>query len=77
MSDGFRSALDQLDDLPPRRFGELRAAASRRPGSPPPPGSVSPSASVTQAIVEAVPIVMQWPFERDIAFSISLELRPP
>ena len=37
------------------------------------PGSVSPSASVTHAIVEAVPIVMQWPFERDIAFSISVK----
>ena len=35
------------------------------------PGSVRPSASVTHAIVEAVPIVMQWPFERDIEFSIS------
>ncbi len=34
-----------------------------------------------QAIVDAVPIVMQWPFERDIAFSISLNsgsvIRPP
>ena len=37
------------------------------------PGSVSPSASVTQAIVDAVPIVMQWPFERDIEFSISVK----
>ena len=35
------------------------------------PGRVSPSASVMQAIVEAVPIVMQCPWERDIAFSIS------
>jgi hypothetical protein len=35
------------------------------------PGSVNPSASVTQAMVEAVPMVMQWPFERDIEFSIS------
>ena len=25
-----------------------------------------------QAIVDAVPIVMQWPFERDIEFSISV-----
>jgi hypothetical protein len=35
------------------------------------PGSVRPSASVTHAIVDAVPIVMQCPFERDIEFSIS------
>ena len=26
---------------------------------------------MTQAIVDAVPIVMQWPFERESAFSIS------
>ena len=37
------------------------------------PGSVSPSASVMHAIVDAVPIVMQWPFERDIEFSISVK----
>jgi hypothetical protein len=37
-----------------------------------PPGSVSPSASVTQAIVDAVPIVMQCPFERDMESSISV-----
>ena len=37
------------------------------------PGSVSPSASVMQAIVDAVPIVMQWPLERDIEFSISVK----
>ena len=36
-----------------------------------PPVSVSPSPSVTQAMVEAVPIVMQWPFEREMEFSIS------
>ena len=62
--------LDELDDLPACGFGDLRPGASRRRDRGP-PGRVSPSASVTQAIVEAVPIVMQWPFERDIAFSIS------
>ena len=36
------------------------------------PGSVSPSASVMHAIVDAVPIVWQWPLERDIEFSISV-----
>ena len=46
-----------------------------------PPGSVRPSASVMQAIVDAVPIVWQCPFERDIASSISARscslMRPP
>jgi hypothetical protein len=41
------------------------------------PGSVEPRASVTHAIVEAVPIVMQQClFERDIEFSISTHSRP-
>ena len=35
------------------------------------PGSVSPSASASEVIVEAVPITMQWPAERDIQLSIS------
>jgi hypothetical protein len=33
------------------------------------------------AMVDAVPIVMQWPFERDMEFSISVNsasvIRPP
>ncbi len=32
-------------------------------------GSAIPSASTIEAIVEAVPMVMQWPEERDIAAS--------
>ena len=63
-------ALDELDDLPARRSARWRRRESTA-GIAAPPGSVSPSASVTQAIVEAVPIVMQWPFDRDIEFSIS------
>ena len=67
-------ALDQLDDLAPGGLGQVRAArvdrrdrrAARRR---------QPSASVTQAIVDAVPIVMQWPLERDIASSISVKSR--
>ena len=35
------------------------------------PGSCTPRASVTQAIVEAVPIVMQWPRLRDMPTSAS------
>jgi hypothetical protein len=30
------------------------------------PGSCMPSDSATQAIVDAVPMVMQWPLERDM-----------
>ncbi len=36
-----------------------------------PPGSVIPSASAIEAIVEAVPITMQWPDERDMHDSAS------
>ena len=36
-----------------------------------PPGSVIPRPSVMQAIVDAVPIVMQWPLLREIEPSIS------
>ena len=35
------------------------------------PGSVNPSASVAEVIVDAVPIVMQWPGERAMLPSIS------
>ena len=37
------------------------------------PGSVSPSESATAVMVEAVPIVMQWPGERAMPFSISVQ----
>ena len=36
------------------------------------PGSVRPSASAALVIVEAVPIVMQWPGERAMPSSISV-----
>ena len=48
------------------------ASASRRlsaAGRPALPGSVMPSASATQAMVDAVPIVLQWPRLRIIADS--------
>ena len=35
------------------------------------PGSVMPSASAIEAIVDAVPITMQWPAERDMQDSAS------
>ena len=37
------------------------------------PGSVTPSASAALVIVDAVPIVMQWPGERAMPFSISCQ----
>ena len=63
-------ALDEIDDRPSRLLGDVtsprvdgrdRRAACQR----------EPEPSVTQAMVEAVPMVMQWPFEREIEFSIS------
>ena len=38
------------------------------------PGSVTPSASAALVMVDAVPIVMQWPGERAMPFSISLPI---
>ena len=80
ISDGFRSRSTSSTIFRPA----LSAMCARREstaGIAAPPGSVMPSASVTQAIVEAVPIVMQCPFERDIEFSISVKscslIRPP
>jgi hypothetical protein len=35
------------------------------------PGSVIPSASAIDAMVEAVPMTMQWPLEREKQLSIS------
>jgi hypothetical protein len=44
------------------------------------PGSVMPSASAIEAMVEAVPITMQWPDERDMqdsaSHSSSSDIRP-
>ena len=37
------------------------------------PGSVTPSASAALVMVEAVPIVMQWPGERAMPFSIPFQ----
>ena len=57
------------------RQSGTRANRSRRAstaGQAALPGRVIPSASTILAIVEAVPIVMQWPGERDIACSAAL-----
>jgi len=69
-SDGFRSRSTSSTICRPADSATCARRESTA-GIAAAPGSVSPSASVTHAIVEAVPIVMQWPFERDIAFSIS------
>jgi hypothetical protein len=59
----------------PRRAGRRRASASSSrlsgAGVPATPGIVMPSASATTAIVEAVPMVLQWPLLRIIADSDS------
>ena len=55
--------------LPARCPKRLRRASG--PGIAAPLGSVSPTASTMQAIVEAVPMVMQWPSEREIPASAS------
>jgi len=52
----------------------ISAIASRREsdaGIAALPGRVMPSASTTDAIVDAVPITMQWPLERDMHDSAS------
>jgi hypothetical protein len=52
----------------------ISAIASRREsdaGIAALPGSVMPSASTTDAIVDAVPMTMQWPLERDMHDSAS------
>ena len=50
----------------------MRGCAASAAGIEAAPGSVSPSASAMEVMVEAVPMVMQCPFERDIEFSISV-----
>ena len=80
MSEGRRSCSTSSTICRPAASARCARRESTA-GIAAPPGSVSPSASVTQAIVDAVPIVMQCPFERDIAFSISVKscslMRPP
>ena len=52
-------ALDQLDDLPARRLRQLQAARVGLAGIAPLPGSAMPSASISEFMVEAVPMTMQ------------------
>jgi hypothetical protein len=54
---------------PAMRAMTLRRASTA--GNAALPGSPTPSASTIEAIVEAVPIVMQWPCERCMQLSAS------
>ena len=51
----------------------IRGAPESAAGIDAAPGSVMPSASAAEVIVDAVPIVMQWPGERAMPL---LELLP-
>src|SRR5262245_48887607 len=52
----------------------IRACAESAAGIDDAPGSMSPSASTAAVIVDAVPIVMQVPYDRAIPSSISRQL---
>ena len=62
---------DHVDDAPAGVARHPRVARIGA-GIDAAPGSVKPSASVAEVIVDAVPIVMQWPGERAMPSSISL-----
>ena len=70
MSDGFRSSQTMSTMRLPVSVA-IRAWRESGAGIDAAPGSVKPSASAAPVIVEAVPIVMQWPGERAMPFSIS------
>ena len=71
MSLGFRSCSTSSTICRPAASASWARRESTA-GIAAPPGSVRPSASVTQAMVDAVPMVMQCPFERESEFSISV-----
>ncbi len=54
----------------PDRWARARRRESTA-GSAAMPGRVSPSDSAQQAMVEAVPMVLQWPAERDMHASVA------
>ncbi len=51
----------------------IRACAESAAGIEAAPGNVMPKASAAEVIVDAVPIVMQWPGERAMPSSISAQ----
>ena len=69
MSVGFRSSQTMSTMRRPVSLA-IRAWRESAAGIDAAPGSVNPSASVADVIVDAVPIVMQWPGERAMLFSI-------
>ena len=54
-------ALDKLDDVSARRLRQLQMRRESAAGVAPLPGSAMPSASISEFMVEAVPMTMQWP----------------
>ena len=69
MSRGFRSSQTMSTMRRPESLA-IRAWRESAAGIDAAPGSVKPSASVAEVIVDAVPIVMQWPGERAMLSSI-------
>ena len=70
MSEGFRSSHTMSTMRRPQRDAMCACVASTA-GMDDAPGSVSPSTSVSDIMVAAVPIVMQVPGERAMPCSIS------
>ena len=70
MSRGFRSSQTMSTMRRPVSLA-MRAWRESAAGIEAAPGSVKPSASAADVIVDAVPIVMQWPGERAMPSSIS------
>ena len=62
--------VHHLDDAPARQVSQVQRRASAA-GMAALCGRPRPSASTMQAMVEAVPMVMQWPAERDMQTSAS------
>ncbi len=73
MSRGFRSSHTMSTILRPLSVA-IRACRESAAGIDAAPGSVKPIASVAEVIVDAVPMVMQWPGERAMPFSISSQV---
>jgi hypothetical protein len=67
MSEGFKSSHTISTMRRPALFRHARVVGVGG-GDRCAPGSVKPSVSATEVIVEAVPITMQWPNERAMPF---------
>ena len=70
ISEGLRFARAMATMRLPLTWQSRRLRESGA-GMAAPPGSVKPSASTTQAMLDAVPMVMQWPSLRDMQVSDS------